>query len=431
MPIQWGILGPGSIESVRRLRTLGLAVPTRQFNELAVPGLGGVWFGKQMFLATLGVLVAERANARGRRVTKITVANSIEAIACWLALTGEHRSGDGRLRGSTKLVGHHDLSFQRVSRPGFYVTQPMRMATVTTLPALGLVEASGSRFNSFACSAQGLAFVEAACQECRPFKRSVLDHLVQWVCGDDDRVNNGALRRALSPLAPLTSEARKLLHARLQQGAAGEQAVDRERRIDALNWVMSRRRGAAPVAWRSRPVQIRSKAHWADLHAGALFSKARSAALAVLDELEVEIGTPERRFTLGAEIPQRIHASLDALRPAAQAFLETRHPATEARVFCGECVSASDNEVLRHLVGRDGRILRRLGNDVCAGPAFKGGEHNPGADEPNPEAAPPVEDPAWPEGISQRIRNLWWLGLDLDGLLDAWLTPAGEQTAHG
>ncbi|BAL23464.1 hypothetical protein [Azoarcus sp. KH32C] len=430
MTIQWGILGGGRIESIRRVRTLGLAATTRQFNELAVPGLGGVWFGKQLFLATLGVLVAERANQLGGRVTKIAVANAVEAIACWLALSDRHRAGDGRLRGSTKLVGHVDLSFQRVSRPGFYVSQPMRMATVTALPALGLVEASGSRFNSFAGKAEGLAFVEAVCEGCRPFNRSVLDHLVQWVCGDD-RVNSEELRRALSPLQPLPPAALELLHARLQQGAPGEPAINRERRADALGWVMSRRRGATPVAWASRPSQIRSQAHWADLHAGALFFTARDAALAVLEELEIEIGTSERRIALCAAPAPRIQASLEALRLAARAFLDTGHSAAEARAFCRECVSASDEMVLRYLVGRDGRILRRLGDDICAGPAFKGGQHDAGTDESDPDAAPVMEDPAWPDGISQRILNLWWLGLDLDGLLDAWLMPANEEIAHG
>ena len=61
MNYTWGVLGPGRIESVRRVRTLQLVATTRDFNERAVPGLGGVWFGRQLFLATLGLRVAERA----------------------------------------------------------------------------------------------------------------------------------------------------------------------------------------------------------------------------------------------------------------------------------------------------------------------------------------------------------------------------------
>jgi hypothetical protein len=40
MNLHSGILGPGTLESTRRVRTLGLAASTRLFNELAVQGLG-------------------------------------------------------------------------------------------------------------------------------------------------------------------------------------------------------------------------------------------------------------------------------------------------------------------------------------------------------------------------------------------------------
>ena len=59
----WGLLGPESLVGERRTRTLGLGASVRAFNDLAVPGLGGVWFGKQLFLALLGIQVAQRARA--------------------------------------------------------------------------------------------------------------------------------------------------------------------------------------------------------------------------------------------------------------------------------------------------------------------------------------------------------------------------------
>ena len=48
MTFTWGILGPGSIESDRRVRTLHLAATTRHFTERAVPGRGNVGFGRQL-----------------------------------------------------------------------------------------------------------------------------------------------------------------------------------------------------------------------------------------------------------------------------------------------------------------------------------------------------------------------------------------------
>jgi hypothetical protein len=65
MQMFWGLLGAEILTSERRTRTLGLGAAVRSFNDLAVPGLGGVWFGKQIFLATLGVAIASQVRADG------------------------------------------------------------------------------------------------------------------------------------------------------------------------------------------------------------------------------------------------------------------------------------------------------------------------------------------------------------------------------
>src|SRR5688572_13477793 len=82
----WGLLGIEDIAAERRTRSLGLGIAVRKFNDLAVPGLGGAWFGKQLLLATLGVALAEQCRASGSRVQNIEAANALEAIACWMAL---------------------------------------------------------------------------------------------------------------------------------------------------------------------------------------------------------------------------------------------------------------------------------------------------------------------------------------------------------
>jgi hypothetical protein len=169
--------------SERRTRTLGLGAAVRSFNDLAVPGLGGVWFGKQLLLATLGVAIAERLRNCGKRAQNIEVTNAVEALACWLALDSSGWTRDPRLRGALKLSGKKDLSFATVCKRNFYVTQPMRQATVQPIRALGLVESSGERFNAFRCTQAGEAFIDAAWVAHRPHKRSVLDHLVMWSRG--------------------------------------------------------------------------------------------------------------------------------------------------------------------------------------------------------------------------------------------------------
>jgi hypothetical protein len=65
---------------VRRTRTLEVGSAVRAFNDFAVPGMGGVWFGKQLMLSLLGVALAGRPDGRSR-VRNIEMANAIEALA--------------------------------------------------------------------------------------------------------------------------------------------------------------------------------------------------------------------------------------------------------------------------------------------------------------------------------------------------------------
>ncbi|MCY0854025.1 hypothetical protein [Cupriavidus sp. D39] len=190
MTLTWGLLGPGKLASERRTRTLGVAASVRSFNDLAVPGLGSVWFGKQLFLATLGVRIAQCAGEKGKHLTNIETANAVEALACWLAFDSNNWTRDPRMRGSTKMQGKTDLGFKALRQRSFYVTQPMRMATVQALPALGLVEADGVRFNAFACSQAGKDFLDAACEGRSPFNRSVIDHLLLWATSKEDSVKS-------------------------------------------------------------------------------------------------------------------------------------------------------------------------------------------------------------------------------------------------
>jgi hypothetical protein len=195
--MEWGLLGPEVLPTRRRTRTLGLATVVRNFNDLAVPGMGGVWFGKQLLVALLGVALAERARMSGRQFRNIEVANAVEALACWLALEQNGWKSDSRLLGRLKMQGKDELSFRKARQQGFYVTQPMRMRTVQPLLALGLVEATSERFNAFQCAEAGRTFIEAACRNYWPKNRSVLNNLLCWMHNDDDCVKTEHSRQAL------------------------------------------------------------------------------------------------------------------------------------------------------------------------------------------------------------------------------------------
>ena len=429
--IAWGLLGPETLASERRTRTLGLGATVRSFNDLAVPGLGGLWFGKQLLLATLGVEIAECVRRSDKRAQNIEVTNAVEALACWLALDSTGWKRDPRLRGALKLSGKTDLSFATVSKRSFYVTQPMRQATVQPLRAFGVVESNGERFNAFRRTKNGKAFIDAACADFRPHKRSVLDHMVRWATGEHADVKNSSeLTKALSPLEPLSESAREFLRERIVQGTA----MEASRRRNVLEWVEALRGQTRQIEWTPKPAMV-DELHWRDLRAGALFFTARDAAISLLDEIESHIGNAaDQRLSIDARLPDPVVTRIKSLQQHAQSFLNEKYdppPAGDATMFCQECTEHLHARLLERLLLREGHVLQQRGRDILPGVAFRGAQvsqsgaaRSPEEDGAEDEVAPVIP---LPEGISHRVPNLFLLNLDLRGELGKWLAGPTED----
>lgn len=419
MGASWGLLGPAVAVGERRTRTLGLGAAVRRFNELAVPGIGGVWFAKQLMLSALGLQVAAMARDARQSVSNVECANAIEALACWLGFTHGKWQRDPRLRGHNKLPRQHDLAFKDLRRRSFYVTQPMRMATVLAMQPLGLATAtSGRRFSAFSLTDEGRTFLEAACAGYLPANRQLVDHLVLWVCGRENRMNTQTLQSALSPALPLHGEARSVLRDRLVRGGAGEPATDTARRRNAITWMDTLKRHPAAVTWGQRPEAIDTP-HWEDIKAGAYFFTVRDAAIELLDALECQLAIePGERWRVGTSLPPRVSAPFDALQQAADAFLKLDHHDTEANDFCRQCTLDVPERVIAELAHRDGRVVRLVDDCLRPGPAFRRSpapEQTTDDDEANDASLAPAVSaaPDWPANISPRVRNLYLLNLDL------------------
>lgn len=433
MAISWGLLGPAMAVGERRSRTLGLGSVVRRFNELTVPGIGGVWFGKQLLLAALGLRVAGLAQATGRALSNVECANALEAVGCWLDLDHRQWQPDPRLRGSSKLPRVHALDFRSVRKKTFYVTQPMRMATVLAMQPLGLAQSSSRRFNAFALTADGEAFIDAACREFSPYNRDVTTHLCLWAQGQEGGMKTPALRRALSPCTTLPAGARDLLRDRLLRGGVAESVADKVRRRDAMAWVDAVRGQPSLMNWDQRPPQI-SEAHWADMRAGARLFATRDAAIELLDALEQQVArAPQERWLLQDPVPALLVAALENLKTLAAYFLDLNHRDAEANAFCRECTRGSAAQILGTLVERDGRVLRRVGDEVRPGSAFRRQPPPQGVDDDVVAETPVRPETAglkWPSGLSFRIKNLYLLNLDLHGELDDGLASELQQGAQ-
>ncbi len=428
MTYSWGLLGPEFLSSTRRTRSLGINAAVRDFNERAVPGLGGARFAKQIFLAVLGVHVAELARESGTTVKNIEVTNAIEALACYLAFNNNGWQSDSRLRGITKLSNKAPkFSFTTAKQRLFYVTQPMRMACVQTLSALGLVEAEGTQFNAYRCSTLGEKFIAHACGEIP----SVVKHLRQWVCTPDLSFNPKKLHNALSPLQPLSAEAKSLLRECLIQDH-NDQTELRGRRSAALAWVERlRTTQTMPTDLAKKPDEIADD-HWQDLRSGAQFFKVRDTAIALLDQLENYLGQHSKRtLCLKEELPEAFAAAIETLQKEAQAFLQTAGAKEEsASAFCNDCAQLDAKKIIQSLVERDGVVLRLSAGTIRPGPAFIGLNH----DRNDQDTTDSIDDSValaipLPLGISHRVRNLFLLNADLQGDVEKWINkdPNGVE----
>lgn len=415
MSFVWGLLGPETIYSIRRTRTLGLASVVRYFNDRAVPGLGGIWYGKQLMLALLGIVVAEHAKQQDPKfnASNTQVANAIEALACWSAL--KSTDYDPRLRGSETLLDKpaKDFVFINTKKQDFYPTQPMRMQTVQPLPALGFVTALGRRFNSFTPTQEGRAFVKAACEVYRPYNRDVVSHLTQWVLGQDNRVNTDALSSALSPLVAMPDEARWLLRERLKQGSTELH--------NALAWIETLKDGQANIVSfeLQRPEKI-EETHWRDIWAGSLFLPLHDLAIAVLNAVEAGMG-PDCSLNNGAK---KAKTQLQALKDASEDFLRFKYTTRlDAVDFCNQCVGEPVNALLA-LVQRDEKVLRWDGKKILRGPAFHGHAVQESDYTQEPAGSIPM-----PMGLFYRFYNLFLLHLDLNKELDDWMKRGTNDAA--
>jgi hypothetical protein len=418
----WGLLGPEKLASERRTRTLELGAAVRTFNDLAFPGLGGVWFGKQIFLAALGVAVAERVRDSGRQASNVEVANAIEALACWLALDSNGWKSDPRLRGARKLRRKIKLAFSKVRRRGFYVTAPMRQVTIQPLKEFGLVDSSRERFNSFQSNTIGSEFVDLVCHELKPYRRSVVDHLTHWVGGEIGKVQTPTLCAALSPLEPLPQIASDFLRHRIVSGGDG----DANRRQNSFAWANRlKRKGATPPDWDDKPPML-DEHHWNDLRAGAKFFLARDSAISLLNQVEVEVGnSSQRKLNLDKQLPSVIVEACQELRKVAVAFLDLEYdPTTDtaATRFSRECSGDSNVQIIENLLIRDGHVLRQSGRSVSPGVAFRGHlsreVHIARSDEEDGEETETSTEVSFPKGTSNRAYRMFLLNLDLDGELD-------------
>lgn len=169
----WGAIEPAeSVQSRLRL-DFGLRPTILALNEWAVPGLGGVFFVRQLTWGCLGIFLAEEMQ---RQSLAAQIAESIEALASWIALKYGEYEKDDRVQGKRKLRNLEAISFNAVSKGGAYVTVPFRRAATAALPGLGFCTSAQFRFNSLQLAPAGIELAGTVLRE-----SGVPEALRKWI----------------------------------------------------------------------------------------------------------------------------------------------------------------------------------------------------------------------------------------------------------
>lgn len=400
----WGILAPDTIITQRRQQNLGLASAVRHFNDRSVPGLGGMWFPMPILWSVLAVSITEEL-----RGSALPVGNAVEALMMQKAT--EEGLADRRVRGLRKMQGLKDWSFENLKQRGTYVVQPIRMAMVQPLVALGFVR--GSRYGAFTIHTAGAQMLNLPVMaDCRRI-------LSAWVHGKDPHGLSKVIAD-LSPTAVVPYEVRKLILARLIGG--DDPSASRRRALVALKTGPS-----ASQLDAVEPLSGITADHWTDLRAGAAFMDLRDAALAVLYRLEHRL--LERRDANEAAVLSVDEASnetgepLAALRQCARQLGARIDAADESssRKFLSEVRGLSDQQLLQKLADRDGTVIRWRDDRIGLGPAA--------GEMPSIDADESVNDAEFAPQLF-RLFNLHCLATELNGDVNPGCrVSAGEEPA--
>ncbi|SEP82022.1 hypothetical protein SAMN05428969_1052 [Devosia sp. YR412] len=388
----WGILSPDAVISQRRQQNLELGAAVRYFNDAAVPGLGGMWFAMPVVWSVVAVSIAEKLQQPA-----LPVGNAIEALAMSQAKDGPI---DRRVRGKRKLQGLTDWSFEKLRKRGTYVVQPIRMAMVQPLVALGF--AQGSRYGAFQLHTAGKRMLEL------PIVEHYRDTLLAWANGKNPRGLSEVIA-AISPTEDVRPEVRKLILARLIDGE--DQASTRRRNLVSL--------GTGPSSQQlenTRPPPGVDDDHWRDLRGGAAFMEIRDAALSVLDRLE-------QRLLKLRDDNEAVRLSEEQAASAAEEEIEALGRLTDrlgdrvrgadepvSKAFLAELASLDPPHLVRRLAERDGTVIRWHGDQLRLGAAAGELKRN---DELGEEGIPPKDDVFAPQLF--RLYNLHCLATELSG----------------
>lgn len=379
----WFAPAPSEITSSRLSLDFGLRSADLFFRELVVPGLGRVWFVRQLSWPLAALALHEELASHGSNVPRPTaICHGIEALACKLEYIAnpDQATRSRRILGS-RAFGHDEndkiWSFKELSLRRNYVQNTHRQAATRALRADddgGLDFARGSRFDLLELERGGRALARAFLEQ-RVGKggTSLRRWLLGWIEGD--RAVSGWPKTLLQALSPehATDDERALVRSRLL-GTSTPASEKRQRLAQAVG-----RAAAMPDIEEAVVVRLRNGGHKEQADQviaarafGAVLDRARDAVASLTRAVE-----PARAgvkvSTLVAD--SGIKRALKDLRSATKSYVERANAAgvnePTSRAFADAVAAADDAETIRLVVQRAGEVLGLADSSVVRGALFR------------------------------------------------------------
>ncbi|MGK4007037.1 hypothetical protein WMF31_30725 [Sorangium sp. So ce1036] len=415
----WFSPAPSEVSSSRLSLDFELRAADLFFRELVVPGLGRIWFARQLSWPLAALALHEELASHGANAPKPTaICHGIEALACKLEYLVDPQDPSRRILGRRAFgrdAEREVWSFRRLRQATSYVRNTHRQAATRAIRVDGgLGFARGARFDLLELEPVGRALANAFLeQRVGRGGTSLRKWLLGWI--DEDREISRrptTLLRALSP-EHATDEERALVRSRLlgtstpasekRQRLAG--AVGRAADVpDIERVVVARLRDAGHRAQASEVVAARAF--------GAVLDRARDAVASLTRAVEPGRGGV-KLSTLASD--SALRKAISDVRAAAKSYVNKANTAsvreTASRSFADAVVAADDAEAIRLLVRRAGEVLGLADGSVVRGPRFRvvGGTDETGDLEDGARSIEPDRT-----GRTFRIANLHSLLRDVD-----------------
>ncbi|MCT4608753.1 MAG: hypothetical protein N4A70_06055 [Pelagimonas sp.] len=349
---KWGTFALGEKLSTRRNQQLGLGAAIRHYNEMSVPGIGGIWFCMPLIWSLIGIKIASEIDG----LPAIRAANAIEAKVMLDAI----KRGDtsNRILGRQKLPRQNigKGSFKRLARANTYVTQPYRQACAQPLIEFGLVTSNSARFNSFALTDRGEALLS-------PFEKPIR-RLSNWVKG---HTPTGDFTSMIAPESTLPEETVALLTRLIfNEGKGQNRRQDIQRAFENLS--------AGKIL--EGEIKGLSQDHVDDLKIGIALVRLRELGVKVLDRAEDILRRKldhREPVELGLDAALKSETLLDAINALQNpggglADIATGGTHGEIQPFLRDC--QQQDQILLQLVKRDKSVLQLRDGKIVPGPAF-------------------------------------------------------------